>query len=222
MTYIVALTGGIGSGKTTISNCFKKIGVSVIDTDVITRKIIEKNIQIFYSIKKKFGSSILNLNNSINRQRLRKKIFNDKKNKLWLENILIPKIYKESKKQIQLINSIWCLWVVPLLIEKKLNKIAHRILLVDTSVKTQIKRIIKRDKINIYQAKNIIYQQASRNKRILFSDDIIYNDNNTNIKILDNYVYYLNSFYTYLFNFYQSKKNIQKNFFKKNYLTKIY
>ncbi|QCI18193.1 dephospho-CoA kinase [Buchnera aphidicola (Aphis nasturtii)] len=217
MTYIVALTGGIGSGKTTISNSFKKIGVNVIDTDIIGKKIVEKNIEIFNSIKKKFGNSILNSNHSINRKLLRKYVFNDKQIKLWLENMLIPEIYKESKKQIKLVNAIWCLWVVPLLIEKKLNTIADRILLVDTPEKIQIQRIIIRDKISRYQAKKIIYQQTRRNKRILISDDIIFNKNK-NIKILDTYVYYLNNFYTYLFSKYKFKKKI----FKKNYLTKLY
>ena len=199
MTYIVALTGGIGSGKTTISNSFKKIGINIIDTDIIGKKIIEKNIKIFNSIKKKFGNSILNSNQSINRKLLRKYVFNDKQTKLWLENILIPEIYKESKKQIKSVNSIWCLWVVPLLIEKKLDKIADRVLLVDAPVTTQIKRIMIRDKISLYQAKKIIYQQTNRNKRILISDDIILNGNK-NIKTLDQYVYYLNYFYiNYLF-----------------------
>ncbi len=218
MTYIVALTGGIGSGKTTISNSFKKLGVNIIDTDIIGKKIIEKNVKIFNAIKKKFGNNILNSNQLINRKLLRKYVFNEKKNKLWLENILIPEIYKESKRQIKLVNSTWCLWVVPLLIEKKLDNIAHRILIVDTPVKTQIKRIMIRDEINQYQAKNIITQQTSRNKRILIADDIILNKNT---KKLDTYVYYLNCFYTYLFNKYKLK-NYKTPIFKKNYLTKLY
>ncbi|ALD15163.1 dephospho-CoA kinase [Buchnera aphidicola (Aphis glycines)] len=220
MTYIVALTGGIGSGKTTISNSFKKIGINIIDTDIIGKKIIEKNIKIFHSIKKKFGNNILNSNQSINRKLLRKYIFNDKQNKLWLENMLIPEIYKESKKQIRSSNSIWCLWVVPLLIEKKLDKIADRILVVDTPVKTQIKRIMIRDEISLYQAQKIIYQQTDRKKRILIADDIILN-NNKNMRMLDIYVHYLNYFYTYLFNKYK-RKNYKKSIFKKNYLTKLY
>lgn len=217
MTYIVALTGGIGSGKTTISNSFKKIGVNVIDTDIISKRIIEKNIKIFNSIRKKFGENILDSKHEINRKLLRKYIFNDKKDKKWLEDTLIPEIYKESKKQIKSINSLWCLWVVPLLIEKKLNKIVDRILVIDTPIKTQLKRIIIRDKINLYQAKKIVSQQTSRNQRILISDDIIFNKNK-DIKILNLYVRYLNYFYTYLFNQYKNKKF----FFKKNYLTKLY
>ncbi|QCI17034.1 dephospho-CoA kinase [Buchnera aphidicola (Aphis helianthi)] len=221
MTYIVALTGGICSGKTTISNGFKKIGINIIDTDIIAKEIIEKNIKIFNSIKKKFGKRILNFDHSINRRLLKQCIFNNKKDKLWLENILIPEIYKESKRQIKLVKSIWCLWVVPLLVEKKLDKIAHRILLVDTPVRTQIKRIMIRDKINVYQAKNIIYQQTSRNKRIFISDDIIFNKSK-NIQKLNIYVNYLNCFYTYLFNIYKIKKKSKKLILKKNYLTKLY
>lgn len=220
MTYIVALTGGIGSGKTTVSNSFKKIGVNIIDTDVITKQIIETNKKIFHSIKKKFGNSILNSNQSINRKLLRTCIFHDKQKKIWLEDILIPEIYKESKKQIKLVNAIWCIWVVPLLIEKKFSKIAHRILVVDTPINTQIQRIIIRDQINLYQARNIIRQQASRNKRILISDDIIFNPNK-NIQKLDKNVHYLYYFYTYLFNTYKRKKN-KKKIFKKNYFTKLY
>ncbi|QCI22659.1 dephospho-CoA kinase [Buchnera aphidicola] len=216
MTYIVALTGGIGSGKTTVSNGFKKIGINVIDTDVIARNIIEYNSQIFCSIKKKFGEKILNKENSINRILLRKYIFNDKNHRLWLENLLYPKIYQESKTQIKLTKSNWCLWVVPLLIEKKLEKQAHRILLVDTPVKEQIKRIIKRDKISFLEAKKIIALQTTRKKRISISDDIIFNKKN--VKKINTYVCYFNSLYLYL-----SKKNDKKiTEIKKNYLTKFY
>ncbi|WP_295164624.1 dephospho-CoA kinase [uncultured Buchnera sp.] len=215
MTYIVALTGGICSGKTTVSDSFKKIGINIIDTDVIGRKTIEKNKEVSRSIKKKFGKKILNQDNSINRFLLRKHIFNDKKSRLWLENILHPIILKESKKKIELIKSIWCLWVVPLLFEKKIEKKANRILLIDTPVRTQIKRIIKRDKINIYEAKKIISSQVCRKKRISLSDDIIFNKNQ-NVEKLNLYTYYLNNFYVYL-----SKKNNQKDI-KKNNLTKFY
>ncbi|WP_284443358.1 dephospho-CoA kinase [Buchnera aphidicola] len=216
MTYIVALTGGIGSGKTTVSNGFKKIGINIIDTDVIAKNIIEYNSQILFSIKKKFGKKILNTGNSINRILLRKYIFNNKNHRLWLENLLYPKIYQETKTQIKLTQSNWCLWVVPLLIEKKLEKKAHRILLVDTPVKEQIKRIIKRDKISLLEAKKIITLQATRKQRISISDDIIFNKKN--IKKINSYIYYFNLLYSYL-----SKKNDKKiTEIKKNYLTKFY
>ncbi|QCI23753.1 dephospho-CoA kinase [Buchnera aphidicola (Macrosiphoniella sanborni)] len=215
MTYIVALTGGIGSGKTTVSNCFKKIGVNIIDTDVIAKNIVERNLKVVYSIKKKIGKKVLNVNNSINRYLLRKHILNNKNDRLWLENLLHPKIYQETKNQIYNIKSHWCLWVVPLLIEKNLEKQANRILLVDAPVKKQITRIIKRDNINILEAKKIIALQTTRKKRISISDDIIFN--NYNYRKIQLYVNYLNLFYLYL-----SKQHQKKNIIKKNYLTKFY
>lgn len=217
MTYIVALTGGIGSGKTTVSNCFKKIGVHVIDADVITRNILKYNFKISYSIKKKIGKKVLNQDYSINRYLLRKHIFNNKHDRVWLENLLHPKIYKETKNQIRNIQSNWCLWVVPLLVEKKLDKKAHRILLVDAPIKKQIARIMKRDKINVVEAKKIISVQTTRNNRISISDDIIYN--NQNYFKMQLYVNYLNLFYLYLSKEHEKKKLIN---IKKNYLTKFY
>ncbi|QCI17606.1 dephospho-CoA kinase [Buchnera aphidicola (Acyrthosiphon lactucae)] len=217
MTYIVALTGGIGSGKTTVSNEFKKIGINIIDTDTIAKNIIEFNSTISLSIKKKFGKKILNIDNSINRFLLRKYVFNNKNDRLWLENLLYPKIYQETKNQIKITQSNWCLWVVPLLIEKKLEKKAHRILLVDTPVKEQIKRIIKRDNISHVEAKKIISLQTTRKARISISDDIIFN--NKNIKNINLYIYYFNIFYSYLSEKYHKKKIID---IKKNYLTKFY
>lgn len=197
MTYIVALTGGICSGKTTVSDSFKKIGINVIDTDIIARKIVEKNQEVSNAIKKKFGKKIINTDHSINRLLLRKYIFDNKNNKLWLENILHPLILKESKRKIKLEKSIWCLWVVPLLIEKKLEQIANRILLIDVSVKIQIRRIVQRDKISIFEAKKIVLSQATRKKRISIADDIIFNKNK-NVQKLSLYINYLNNFYIYL------------------------
>jgi len=216
MTYIVALTGGIGSGKTTISNGFKKIGIDIIDTDIIAKNIIKYNFEISFYIKKKFGKKILNVDNSINRFLLRKCIFNNKQDRLWLENLLYPKIFQETEYRIKTTESNWCLWVVPLLIEKKLEKKAHRILLVDTPVKEQIKRIIKRDKISVQETKKIIKLQTTRKQRISVSDDIIFN--NKNINKINMYIYYFNLFYSYLSN--RHKKKIID--IKKNYLTKFY
>lgn len=212
MTYIVALTGGIGSGKTTLSESFKKIGVNIIDTDIISKNLVKYNIQISNSIKKKFGKKILNSDNSINRITLRKHIFNNKNDRIWIENLLHPKIIQITQEKIKLLKSNWCLWIVPLLFEKKLDKKANRILLIDVPIRTQIQRVLHRDKISFQEAKKIILLQTSRNKRISMSDDIIWNKKN--IKKLNLYACYLNIFYTYL-----SK---QSNNFKNNYLTKFY
>ncbi|XBC38357.1 MAG: dephospho-CoA kinase [Buchnera aphidicola (Floraphis choui)] len=198
MTYIVALIGGIGSGKTTISNLFKSIGTEIIDADIITRSILKYDQIIINKIIKKFGTKILKKNGSINRKILRNYIFSNKIEKLWLEKLLHPIIIKKMKKQLKSVTSPWCLWVIPLLIEMKLYQYTNRILLVDISIQQQFQRVIQRDKINKIQAKSIISSQATRLERLLIADDII-NNNNT-IHVINADIKKLNAYYLRLAN----------------------
>ncbi|WP_343192746.1 dephospho-CoA kinase [Buchnera aphidicola (Taiwanaphis decaspermi)] len=205
MMYIVALTGGIGTGKTTVSNEFKKLGVDVIDTDVIAKYLIKPGSNLFKKIVKKFGKSILE-NNILNRKILRKKIFSSKQNRMWLENLLHPLIYYESFKLMSHLKSKWCIWVVPLLIEKKMFNKVNRIILLDCSIKNQIYRVIKRDSITKQEVKKIIKIQASKKKKYIFAHDIIYN--NSDLNDVKKKVYILKNFYTYVSKNIVHKKNI--------------
>ncbi|CAL4320793.1 Dephospho-CoA kinase [Buchnera aphidicola (Eriosoma grossulariae)] len=198
MTYVVALTGGIGSGKSTISNAFKNLGIDVIDSDLIGKNIIKSNKTIIEAIIKKFGSNILQKNGCIDRLTLRKKIFNYVDNRVWLEKILHPYIHIETKKQINASKSIWCLWVTPLLIEKKLYKSVDRILVVDVPIKVQIERTIKRDNIKKRLVKKILKCQTTRKKRLSLANDII--NNNINQMEINLYINYLNLSYKILAN----------------------
>ncbi|XBC44546.1 MAG: dephospho-CoA kinase [Buchnera aphidicola (Schlechtendalia peitan)] len=198
MTYIVALIGGIGSGKTTISNLFKSIGIKVIDADTITRNILKHDQNIIHKILEKFGIKILNTHQLIDRKRLKTDIFSNKAKKIWLENLLHPIIIEIMKKQLKIIEDPWCLWVVPLLIETNLCKYANRILLVDVPVKTQIARTIQRDNINIIQVKSIISSQATRLERLLIADDII--NNTKKISTIKKNIQKLNKYYLKLSN----------------------
>ncbi|XBC37835.1 MAG: dephospho-CoA kinase [Buchnera aphidicola (Meitanaphis microgallis)] len=193
MTYIVALTGGIGSGKTTISNLFKNIGIQVVDTDTITRNILKYDQTIINTIIKKFGIQFLKTNGSINRKTLKNYIFSHKIKKLWLEKLLHPIIIKTMKKKLEQVTSPWCLCVIPLLIEMKLYRYVNRILLVDIPIQQQLQRTIKRDKINAIQAKLIISTQATRLERLLISDDII--DNTNTIDVVNSSIKRLNEHY---------------------------
>ncbi|QCI23222.1 dephospho-CoA kinase [Buchnera aphidicola] len=193
MTYIVALIGGIGSGKTTISNLFKNIGITIIDADVITRNILKYDQIIINTIIKRFGTKFLNTDQSINRKYLRNYIFSYKTEKLWLEKLLHPIIINKMKIKLNTVLSPWCLWVVPLLIEMKLHKYANRILLVDIPIQKQVERTIKRDKINAIQAKLIISSQVTRLERLLIAHDII--NNTRNISFLKKNVTMLNKYY---------------------------
>lgn len=198
MTYIVALIGGIGSGKTTISNLFKDIGIQIIDADIITRNILKNDKMVINAIIKNCGVRFLKIDGSINRKLLRNYIFSCKIKKIWLEKLLHPIIINTMKQEIKKVTSPWCLWVVPLLIEMKLYKYTNRILLVDVPIQQQLKRTVKRDNINKIQANLIISSQSTRKERLLIADDIIHNINT--IQSLKIYVKKLNKYYSKLAN----------------------
>jgi len=178
---IIALTGGIGSGKTTVSEIFKSKNIPIIDTDVIARQIVEQDKSAYIEILKIFGKEILNKDNSINRQALRKLIFSSTEKRLQLESILHPVIWQEVKSQLSSLTSPYCIVVVPLLFEN-LTKITavkfDRILVIDTEEDMQIKRSQKRDDSDIEVIKNIMKSQVSRHTRTDAADDIILNTEN--------------------------------------------
>lgn len=178
---VIALTGGIGSGKTTVSEIFKSKNIPIIDTDIIAREIVEQDKPAYIEILKIFGKEILNKDKSINRQTLRKLIFSSTKKRTQLENILHPIIWHEVKSQLSKLTSSYCIIVVPLLIEN-LTKITavtfDRILVIDSEVDMQIERSLKRDNSNIEVIKNIIKNQVSRQTRTDAADDIILNTGN--------------------------------------------
>ncbi|BBG59621.1 dephospho-CoA kinase [Providencia rustigianii] len=182
MPYIVALTGGIGSGKTTVANQFSKLGVPIVDADVIARQIVEPNTPALGYITQHFGQDILNSDGMLNRARLREIIFSQPKEKKWLNALLHPLIQQETKKQLQQSKFPYVLWVVPLLIENNISHLANRVLVVDVTKEEQIERTVKRDNISQEQAIKILDAQVSREKRLSYADDIITNHtNDTNI-----------------------------------------
>ncbi|WP_334470669.1 dephospho-CoA kinase [Arsenophonus sp. PmNCSU2021_1] len=178
MSYIVALTGGIGSGKSTVSDKFASLGIPIVDADIISRQIVMPNTYAFNMIKQHFGSTILNNDGSLNRAKLRKKIFSDPREKNWLNNLLHPLIHQETQRQLTLLNSTYVVWVVPLLIENNLEHLANRVLVIDVTPEEQIARIMKRDRISQQEAKNILSNQVSRTRRLEKADDIINNHDN--------------------------------------------
>lgn len=182
MTYTVALTGGIGSGKTTIANGFASLGVPLVDADIIARLVVEPHSPGLTAIHQHFGETILLPDGSLNRALLRDIIFKHKEEKAWLNQLLHPLIQQETQKQIQQIKAPYFIWVVPLLIENKLTHLADRVLVVDVTEEEQITRTMQRDNVSREHVLNILTAQASRQERLAAADDIIDNhDNNQNI-----------------------------------------
>ncbi len=175
MTYVVALTGGIGSGKTTVANRFSELGVPVIDADVIARDVVAPGSAALQQIVAHFGAQALLPEGSLDRRWLRQRIFAEPQLKTWLNNLLHPLIQQRTQEMIAAVTTDWCLWVVPLLVENNLHLKADRVLVIDVDEETQISRTMARDRISRQQAEAILTAQASRQSRLAVADDIIDN-----------------------------------------------
>ncbi|HGN1706204.1 TPA: dephospho-CoA kinase [Providencia rettgeri] len=182
MPYIVALTGGIGSGKTTVANEFAKLGVPLVDADVIARQVVEPNTAALKAIKFHFGEEVILPTGSLDRKKLREVIFSNPDEKKWLNALLHPLIQQETQRQLQQSKYPYVLWVVPLLIENNISHLADRVLVVDVTREEQIERTLKRDNTSHKQITSILDAQVSREKRLSYADDIITNHtNDTNL-----------------------------------------
>ncbi|CNE69851.1 dephospho-CoA kinase [Yersinia nurmii] len=175
MTYIVALTGGIGSGKSTVANAFADLGVPLVDADIIARQIVEPGMPALNEIKARYGYTILLADGSLNRAKLREKIFSDPMEKNWLNALLHPLIQQETQRQLAAAKAPYVLWVVPLLVENNLSHRADRVLVVDVTPEIQLRRTMARDGISRQQAEHILASQATRQQRLVCADDIIDN-----------------------------------------------
>ena len=178
--YVVGLTGGIACGKTTVSKFFSDMGVEVIDADEIAKSVVQPGSVALKQIQNHFGESILALDQSLNRSRLRSIIFENSTERNWLENLLHPLIREEARSRIQHCSGSYCLYSAALLIEKKLRKDIDRLLVVDIPEPLQLKRVTKRDECSEAEALNILATQTSRNTRLQLADDVI--DNSQSIE----------------------------------------
>lgn len=171
----IGLTGGIGSGKSTVTKYFSKLGVPIIDADKISHELTGPGSAIYKKIIKHFGGEILNKNNRIDRKKLSKLIFSDEKKRLWLENTIHPYVRKQINKTIRLLKTPYCIIDIPLLFETKFPPKIDRILAIDCPKNMQIQRVHKRSKCSINHIKTIIDTQISRKERLLHANDVICN-----------------------------------------------
>ena len=192
----IGLTGGIASGKTMVSDCFKKLGTQVIDADIISHEVTEPSGSAFEEILSEFGSEILDEKGLINRKKMRAIIFNDPSQKKILENIIHPKVRDEMFQRINKSDDHYLIVSVPLLVETGMHQIMDRNLLVDCSEDTQIERLMHRDKITLNEARAILKNQASRSDRKKIADDLIVNENNVTLIKLENEVLELHKYYS--------------------------
>lgn len=173
--FVVALTGGIASGKTLISDEFAKLGVPVIDTDVIAHEIVEPAQPALTEIEHQFGQHVIDENGQLNRSKLREIIFSDPDARKNLESILHPRIRQEVNKAIEGLASAYCILVIPLLVEGGAYPNVNRILVVDVEPETQISRLMARDNCSRELAEKALAAQASREQRLQIADDVLGN-----------------------------------------------
>ncbi|MCO4208855.1 dephospho-CoA kinase [Aeromonas hydrophila] len=177
--YVVAITGGIGSGKTTVANQFAELGIEVVDADVIAREVVEPGTPALAAIADHFGSAVITPAGQLDRRRLRERVFTDPQAKGWLNALLHPLIRTEMQRQCAAARSPYCLLVVPLLVENRLTALANRVLVIDVDEATQIERTCRRDGVSHEQAQAILAAQASRAERLAAADDVLDNQNGT-------------------------------------------
>ncbi|WP_286263058.1 dephospho-CoA kinase [Thalassotalea atypica] len=176
---IIGLTGGIGSGKTTVSDMFKAHGIDIIDADIVARRVVEPGTKALEQIAVQFGKAILLANGELNRAQLRTIIFNSSSDKEWLNQLLHPLIRQEMLSQLKAAKSSYCILVAPLLIENKLEQFVNRVLVIDINEAQQIERTAKRDHSDEGEVKKIIASQISRSERLAAADDVIDNSSNS-------------------------------------------
>ena len=197
-TLKIGLTGGIASGKSTVCDLFSQLSVEIIDADKISHDITKKDGLAFQEILDHFGKKILGLDGELDREQLRSIIFNDAAEKKALENIIHPKVLNEINKNISDSSAAYLIIAVPLMIETGMNKLMDRVLLIDCSIETQIRRLIERDKCTKQQAQSIIENQASLESKKAICDDVIVNEEGTSFDQLKTQVIQLNDFYNTL------------------------
>lgn len=173
--YVVGLTGGIGSGKTTVSRMFAQHGVEVIDADEVSRDLVAPGSSTLASLVQRFGSGIVDARGALRRDRLRGLIFNDPEAKSQVEQLMHPLIRRSILDRIECSTSNWVLLSAPLLLENSAYGFVDRILVVDVPEAMQLERTMKRDSATRDEVTRIMASQLTRGERLAAADDILDN-----------------------------------------------
>ena len=174
--WVLGLTGGIGCGKTAVSNMLEQLGIAIVDADIIARQVVKPKSDGLNAIVSKFGQSILLRDGTLNRSALRERIFTNSADKEWLNNLLHPLIRNKIYNDLTAAKSPYVVLVAPLLFENALDKLCNRTLLIDIPQNVQIERTASRDNVSVEQVKAIIAAQMSREDKQKKADDILNND----------------------------------------------
>ncbi|WNC72985.1 dephospho-CoA kinase [Thalassotalea psychrophila] len=173
---VIGLTGGIGSGKTTVADIFAEYGIDIIDADLVAREAVEPGTPALVKIAEHFGPDFILADGHLDRSKLRHRVFANEADKTWLNALLHPLIRNTMTEQCSLAKSPYCFLVAPLLIENGINNTVDKVLVVDVKPETQITRTVNRDNNTAEQAQKILEAQISRDERLAHANYVINND----------------------------------------------
>ncbi len=190
---VIGLTGGIGSGKSTVAQLFTELGIAVFDADRIAREVVAPGSPALAKIIEHFGQDIVD-SAGLKRSQLRQIVFTDPTARKWLENLIHPLVRARMKALVQQAASPYCILMIPLLLENPRNELIQRVLVVDTPEELQLQRAQQRDNASSEQITRIMQAQVSRTQRLAKADDVIVNDGalaKLNKQVLDLHQQYL-------------------------------
>jgi dephospho-CoA kinase len=190
---VVGLTGGIGSGKSTVSAAFASLGVPVIDADQLAHQLVEPGQAALDEIREIFGERCITADGHLDRAFIRQRVFSNRDEKQKLESILHPRIRDRIVAWIAGLESPYCIVVIPLLLETGQTDLVDRVLVVDTPENEQLTRVAARDGLSHNAVLAIMDSQTDRETRLAAADDII--ENSSDIASLESRVKTLHSYY---------------------------
>lgn len=173
---VIGITGGIGSGKTTVANLFSSLGVPVIDADELARQVVTPDQPAYEEIVQFFGPTVVSESGELDRRQLRERVFSNPENRVHLEKIVHPRVYARMNRQLDRLDVPYAIVVVPLLIETGGRDLVDRVLVVDSPENLQIDRTTRRDGTTSAAVEKILSAQMDRSSRLSAADDVIEND----------------------------------------------
>jgi dephospho-CoA kinase len=175
--FVVALTGGVASGKSATERCFEALGVHAYDADVAARAVVEPGSEALTEIARAFGMDALDSEGRLDRPAMRKRVFDNLLARTTLEGILHPRIRTWLREAVAADDGPYCILSIPLLVENRANyEWVDRVLVVDVPEAVQIERLTRRDGVDEALARKMIAAQASRERRLGIADDVIVNE----------------------------------------------
>jgi dephospho-CoA kinase len=177
---VIGVTGGIGSGKSTVCAAFQRHGIPTIDTDQVAREVVMPGTDGLAAVVAEFGAGVLAADGALDRAALRRIVFADPARRIALEGLLHPRIRARVSEHLAAVSTPYCLVGIPLLTERSGHGYLDRVLVVDCPEEIQIARVMSRDKLTASEVAAIMGSQASRQERLAIADDVVTNTSDLN------------------------------------------